>query len=144
MRKELHKILSDNIVDVDKRVYPLIMPQDTKHACIVYRVLGTDDTTGITCTTPIDTDYGVQIDIFAPTYAESVAILGAVTKVLRDNFISANLMTYETYENITVKYRQVINVQLKVKPVYSSVVPTQPIIVNHGVPVFNHGNQIIP
>ena len=144
MRKELHKVLSDNIVDVDKRVYPLIQPQDTKHACIVYHIIGSDDTTGMSCPMPIDSRYGVQIDILAPTYAESVAILEATKKVLRTEFITASMMTYETYENITVKYRQVINVELKLKPVYTTVVPTQPIIVNHGVPVFNHGLQVTP
>ena len=144
MRKELHKILSAEIIEVGGRVYPLIQPQDTKHKCIVYHIIGTADTTGITCANPIDTAYGVQIDIFAPTYAESVDLLEHVSQVLRDNFITAQLMSYESYENITVKYRQAIVVDLKLKPVYTAPpLPINTITVNHGVPVVNHGVQVV-
>ena len=145
MRKELHKALVDNIPEVGGRVYPIIMPQDTQHKCIVYRVIGNHDTTGITCTTPISTRYAVQIDVFAKTYSESVDLMQQVADVLRANFLIFNLSSYEDFANITVKYRQIIDFQIEDKPVFvAPPQPTQPIIVNHGVPVVNHGNQIIP
>ena len=145
MRKELHKALSDGVPSVGKRVYPLTMPQDTKHKCLVYRVIGSQETTGITCVDPINTRYGIQIDCLAPTYAESVELMEKVKSILRANFLTFNFISFEDYLNITLKYRQVIDVQLELRPVFTTPTPpAQPIIVNHGVPVVDHGIQVIP
>ena len=119
MRKEIHKILSDNVPEVGGRVYPLIMPQDTKHNCIVYRVIGTADAMSISCPDPLYTKHMVQLDLFAHTYAQSVELLDKVASVLRHKFHASNLMTYEDYANITVKYRQIINVELQLKQVFA-------------------------
>lgn len=115
MRKELHKVLSDNVKSVNKRVYPLIMPQDMKENSIVYTVMSTIDQVGVNCPTPYDTDYMVQLDLFAKTYAQSVDLLNKVKEVLRANFVVNDLTSFELYENITVKYRQVIDVRLSLR-----------------------------
>ena len=115
MRKELYKALKDGIPEVQGRVYPLIMPQDTKKNSIVYRVIGTADTTGVTCNIPVNTRWAVQIDVFAHTYQESVDIAAKVADVLRANFLAFNIMAYDDYANITVKYRQIIDCQLELK-----------------------------
>jgi len=144
IRKEIHKQLTAHIPELEGRVFPLIMPQDTKKTSVVYRIIGSQDTTGLSCTTPIDTISGVQLDIFAHTYEESVDMLNKVLSVLRTEFISSNVNTYEDYANITLKYRQIIDLGLKVKPVYG-VPPVAPHtnIVNHGSLVTNHGVQVI-
>ncbi len=112
MRKEIFKSLSTGVSEVSGRVYPLIMPQDTKRNSIVYRVIGTVDTKSITCIFPVDTAYIVQIDVFAHTYDQSVQIASKVEEVLRNDFVVLDIMNYEDYMEATFKYRQIINVQL--------------------------------
>jgi len=146
MRKELHKALVDGVIVVKGRVYPLMMPQDTEKDSITYRVMGTADTTGISCPMPIKTRFGVQIDIFAKTYGDSVAILEKVKEVLRTNFYVYQLSSFEDYQNITLKYRQIIDVGLESKKVKLSTAPTTPLpphIINHGVDIYNNGKLII-
>ena len=115
MRKELYAALLAGVPEVQWRIYPLILPQDTKKNSIVYHVLGTMDTTGITCTTPINTRYAVQIDVLTTTYEESVVIMEKVKTVLRKSFLAFNITSFEDYANITVKYRQIIDLQLELK-----------------------------
>jgi hypothetical protein len=145
MRKELHAALVAGVPEVQSRVYPLIMPQDTNKNSIVYRVIAVANTTGITCTTPISSRFGFQIDIFAHTYAQSVEIVNKVQEVLRNEFLVFNPFVYEDYANITVKYKQILDVQLEERQTFTSPIPpTFDIIVNRGVPVMNHGLQVIP
>ena len=115
MRKELHKALSDNIPSINKRVFPLKMPQDMKKNSIVYKVVANLDTTGITCTNPINTRYSVQLDIYAKTYEESVTLLKEASQTLRDNFLIFNLTSFESWENITLRYRQIVDFQIELK-----------------------------
>jgi len=144
IRKEIHKQLTAHIPELQGRVFPLVQPQDTKKTSVVYRVIGSMDTTGISCAIPVDTLSGIQIDVFAHTYEESVVMMQKVITVLRSQFITSNMNTYEDYANITLKYRQIIDVGLKVKPVYTAppVAPNTN-IVNHGVLIVNHGNQVV-
>jgi len=115
IRIELHKALVNGVPEVGGRVYPLLMPQDTKENSIVYRIIGTNDITGVTCVNPVDTRCMVQIDVFAKTYAQSVEIMQKVKDVLRASFITFGINSYEDYANITVKYRQIIDVMLSEK-----------------------------
>ena len=112
IRKELHAVLSSKVVD---NVYPLLMPQDMKRDAIVYSFIGNRDTTGVTCVDPVDTKYMVQIDVFASTYANSVSLMELVKNAVRNNFVVSGMTSFETYENITLKYRQIINLSLGVK-----------------------------
>ena len=139
VRQALHKALVDGIPEVDKRVYPIIMPQDTKKNSIVYTFIGKNDMTGV-CGVPAVTDNMVQIDVFAHTYAQSVELKTKVEKILRDTFTVSGLSNYEMYEDITVKYRQILDFQIK-----GYVDPDALVIhiVNHGVNITNHGNQVI-
>lgn len=140
MRKELHKKLSEGVLSVNKRVYPLIMPQDTRANSIVYRVVGTVDTSSISCPMPLATLYMVQIDVFAHTYAQSVAIMGEVLNVLRLEFIAYNVITYEDYVDHTLKYRQVITAEVTAKYDNSRAIYN---VVNNGVDVVNNGNIVV-
>jgi len=144
IRKEIHKQLTTHIPELQGRVFPLIMPQDTKKTSVVYRIIGSADMTSISCVMPVDTLSGVQIDVFAHTYEESVVMMKKVIAVLRSQFVASNMNTYEDYANITLKYRQIIDVGLKVKQVYTAppIAPNTN-IVNHGVLTVNHGVQVV-
>ena len=146
IRQQIHAKLTAGIPELHGRVFPLTMPQDMKKTSVVYRIIGSIDTTGLTCTTPIDVWSAVQLDIFAPTYAESVDMLHKVLAIVRGEFVSNAVNTYEDYANITLKYRQIIDVGLKVKPTYTIPVPPIPVgtsVVNHGVQITNNGQRII-
>jgi len=117
IRKNLHSVLSNGIPSINGRVYPIIMPQDTRNNCIVYQVLGNSDITGLTCTTPVLSRYMLQIDIFAATYAESVALVEEVSVLLRDKFLIFNLSSFEDYANITLKYRQILSLSIEEKQI---------------------------
>jgi len=143
MRKELHKALADGVADVGGRVYPLTLPQDTKHNCLVYRFIGNLETTGITCIEPINTRFAVQIDCLAHTYGESVDLMEEVRRVLRANFLCFHFMNFEDYLNITLKYRQIIDVQLELRPDFSKPIILPSHVVNNGKDLYNNGNLII-
>lgn len=112
VREDLYKALRDGVMGVNGRVYPLTMPQDTHKPSLVYTFLGNYDNTGI-CGESTMQDFLVQIDVFATTYKESSDIRGVVESVLRDNFNISQMSGYEMYENITLKYRQVLSFQMK-------------------------------
>ncbi len=115
MREELYTALSVGVPSVEGRVFPLTMPQDTNKSCVVYKILSNYDTTGISCTQPINTRFFVQVDVLAKTYAESASLMEEVKQVLRDNFLAFGITSYEDYLNITLKYRQIIDCQLELK-----------------------------
>ncbi len=138
MRKELRKALADGVVEVGNRVYPLTLPQDTKHNCLVYRFIGGHETTGITCTEPINERFMVQIDCLAHTYEQSVDLMKEVKRVLRANFLCFNFYNYEDYLNITLKYRQIIDVQLELRPDFSKPAAISYHIVNNGIIIVNN------
>ena len=144
MRKELHAALVAGLPDVQGRVYPLIMPQDTKKNSVVYRMIAKHDTTGITCTIPISTRFGFQIDVFAHTYGQGVDLMDKIESILRTEFLMFTPFRYEDYQNITLKYRQVLDVQIEGK----YVAPTSPVVgvvgvVNYNIPVVNNGKSVI-
>jgi len=114
IREKLYDVLSA-IPTLADNVFPLAMPQDTKTNSVCYSFVSNRDTTGVTCNIPVTSKYLVQIDIFANTYAQSVALLDAVKTALRENFIASNVTSFETYENITIKYRQILTIQLENK-----------------------------
>ncbi len=148
IREELHKALVDNVPQVGGRVYPLTLPQDTNHAALVYRFIGNHDTTGITCTIPINTRYGVQVDCFSANYGESAEIMELVKQVLRDTFLAFNIMSFEDYLNITLKYRQIIDAQLEQRPVFGIVIAPPigtlpPHIINGTNDIYNGVNLVI-
>jgi len=142
MRKELHKALSDGVLDVGGRVYPLTMPQDTKHNCLVYRVIGGYETTGITCTEPINTRLAVQIDCLAHSYGQSVDLMNEVKRVLRANFLCFHFMNFEDYLNITLKYRQIVDVQLELRPDFSKPIAKRG-VVNNSINVYNTSKKVV-
>jgi hypothetical protein len=143
MRKELHRIL-DTIPSVQHRVYPLIMPQDTKKASIVYRMIGTANLRSISCSDPLDATHYFMLEIFAPSYGEAVDIAEAAEAVLRKELLTFDLYRYDDYADHTLRYKQVIEGRAKLKPVYAPPVP--PVTTNavhNGSALVMNGNSII-
>jgi len=115
MREAIYRVLNDGLPDLNGKIYPLTVPQDTKADAVIYKVIGTVDTTGITCNTPVTTRFGVQIDVLTSDYGEGTDIADSIRTLLREEFITSNNFNFESYENITKKYRQVIDIHLELK-----------------------------
>lgn len=112
LRVDIKNALKAGVPSVQGRVYPLIMPQDTKKAAIVYAVVNDYGNTGL-CGVVATSDITIQVDVYGKTYAESITAMDEAVAALRAGFNVANLSTYEMYEDITLKYRQIISFTLK-------------------------------
>lgn len=110
IRQELAAALK-TVAAVENRVYPLIMPQDTQMNSITYNSVDEADNTGL-CGSVQYTDMIFQVDVFAKTYADSVNIRAAAETALRDHFIISQMGGYEMYEDITLKYRQILSFKI--------------------------------
>lgn len=111
LREDLYTVLSQGVVAVSQRVYPLIMPQDTQKASIVYTIIGDYENASIGGTVCTE-DISIQVDAYGKTYAESLQIKEQAIAALRTYFNVSGLMTVEMYEDITLKYRQIISFRL--------------------------------
>ena len=111
IREELYKALNDGLPQLDTRIFPLHMPQDTAQNSLVYVVYGDRENAGY-CGVKVASDLSIQIDCYAKTYAEAASLKDNTISVLRGAFNVANLNTYEMYEDITLKYRQSIDFRL--------------------------------
>lgn len=111
LREDLKTVLTDGVPVVSGRVYPLIMPIDTKKNSIVYTIIGDVENTGLGGT-KCYSNMAIQVDVYAVTYAEALQNKVSAIAALREAFNVADLSTYELYEDITVKYRQVIDFRL--------------------------------
>lgn len=112
LRTSLRDTLVAGVPSVSNRVYPLIMPQDTQKNSIVYSIVGDLENTGL-CGVKVTSDVTAQVDIFAKTYADSISLKDDAVTALRGAFYVADLTTFEMYEDITLKYRQIISFTLK-------------------------------
>jgi len=106
-RRDLYSALKNGVFLVSNRIYPLVMPQDTQHSAVVYTVIGDAEQAGL-CGIRHSSDMEVQIDVFAKEYSDSVAIKDEVIAAIRSSFNAAGVRNYEVYEDITLKYRQII------------------------------------
>ena len=108
----LKSILTNGISYIEGRVYPLTMPQDTKHDCLVYTIFGDDENSGY-CGIKVSSDYTIQIDVFSLTYGGSIELKSDVISTLRASDLKiSNVRSYSTYENYTLKYRQIISFRI--------------------------------
>ena len=111
LQEKLHSTLVAGVPMVAKRVYPLLMPQDTKADALVYGIQGDTEKAGL-CGVAYASDIAIQIDVFAKTYAQSILIKDEVIAAIRSDFKVANVTSWEMYEDITLKYRQIISFRL--------------------------------
>ena len=107
--EKLRLVLVPALPDLDGRIYPLTMPQDTHHKCLVYKIFGDNENSGF-CGLKISSSYSIQIEALAKTYKESRELKDKTIAALRNSDIKiSNVSIYETYEDFTLKYRQIID-----------------------------------
>ena len=112
LSEELKIILTDGVPSIEGRVYPLTIPQDTKHDCLVYTIFGDVENSGY-CGTKVSSSYSVQIDALSLTYGGSLDLKEQAISALRSSDLKvSNVRSYSTYENYTLKYRQIIDFRI--------------------------------
>jgi len=113
IEQDLFSHLSTNVTQVDGRVYPLIMPQDSEKPSIVYTIVADSDKSSIN-NGAYGFDMRVQIDVYAPSYI--------LAKEIRDSVKSAmytfvhyphGFSARDGYESDTKLFRQLIEFYLK-------------------------------
>lgn len=111
METLLYTALSDGIPELDNRVYPLVLPQDTVSNSLTYRMLSQSEETCMGADI-----YGIrrhaQIDIWANSYPECVALSEKVSDVLHSNFDISGLFTVDIYEDYTLQFRRVVDFRI--------------------------------
>lgn len=113
IEEELYAALADGVPLVNRRVYPLKMPQDTQRDCVVYTVLTGVDMDCVVGDT-YATDIRVQVDVFAKKYLDSLAIKDQVRAAMRDAFNVSGFIYVNVYEPLTLKYRQVCSMSIMI------------------------------
>jgi len=111
MTIQLHSALDSGVTEVDGRVYPLIMPQDTRENSLTYRVLASSEKVCLQGNVYGNSNH-FQIDVWAKTYSECVEISDKVRTVLHDNFNISGLFITDIYEDYTLKYRRVVDFRI--------------------------------
>ena len=115
IEEQIHDALVADVKIVEKRVYPLIMPQDTKKVSVVYSVITDFD---VTCMqgSAYSSDVHLQIDVFAPTFKEALEARDQVKYAMKKAFKLFDFFSASIYEPITVKYRQMCDMRITADP----------------------------
>jgi len=116
IRAEINKVLHAGLPDLNGRVYPIILPQDTTENAVVYRVINESENTCVEGNA-YSTRCTIQIDVLCHTLSQSVDVMHKVKTLIKNNFNVNGLNTYETYEDHTLKYRQIIDFNIGNIPV---------------------------
>ena len=108
---DLKTALDTGFPELSGRVYPLIMPQDTSENSLTYRFLSQSEDTCM--------EGGVynirrhaQIDVWAETYAECIAMSDKVATTLHSSFDISGLFVVDIYEDYTLRYRRVVDFRI--------------------------------
>lgn len=113
IEEDLYAALADGVPLVNRRVYPLTMPQDTQRDCVVYTVLNGFDMDCVVGDT-YATDIRVQVDVFAKKYLDSLAIKDQVRTAMKDAFVVSGFIYVNIYEPLTLKYRQACSMSIMI------------------------------
>jgi len=111
IEEDLYYKLIDYVVEVEERVYPVVMPQNCEKPAIVYTIVSDVDEQGVNgCIA--GGDVRVQIDVYAYGYLE--------VKELRDLVKEAiiplgpvDIDVRDDYEDDTKLFRQIIDFKLR-------------------------------
>ena len=124
IEEEIVKALVDGVPLVDKWVFALVMPQDTKRDALTYQIVGNFNKQ---CMEGGVYAYNVrvQIDVFSADYMQSIKIRNEVMAAMRSAFKVSDAFSVDMYEPMTLKYRQMCDMSILYQ------VPTAP-IVKHG------------
>ena len=108
---DLKVALDAGFPELSGRVYPMIMPQDTKENSLTYRFLSQSEDScmegGV-----YNKRRHVQIDVWANTYLECITLSEKVSTVLRANFNISGLFVVDIYEDYTLRYRRVVDFRI--------------------------------
>ena len=108
---ELYTALKQGLPQIEDRIYPLVMPQDTKHDAVTFSFFSKRPRGSLGgCTWGEDSN--VQIDIFCKDYIDSVKLSDEVIKVLKDSFTVSNLSTMDVFAKHTLKFRRIIDFKI--------------------------------
>jgi len=111
----VHEALTAEVHIVNGRVYPIIMPQDTKKVSVVYSVITNFDRDCMLGDT-FRNEVHLQVDVFAPTFKESLAARDQVKYAMKKAFKVYDFFTTSLFEPITTKYRQVCDMRISAEP----------------------------
>ena len=115
MEKELFSLLSNTVLSVDGRVYPLVMPQNCPKPALVYHVINKRDESSMSgwCDQGTSSKYRVQIDVYSEHYAEQKAIAQEVKTALKSfEFGVKEITSRDLFEADTELYRELIEFKI--------------------------------
>ena len=105
--------LSTEVVLVNERVYPLLMPQDCEKPALVYTIVNDSDSQGVNGGLT-GFNIRVQIDCYANSYIKAKELKNAVKVALYDFLhYPHGLNSRDIYEESTKLHRQLIDFNLK-------------------------------
>ena len=111
IEQDIYTSLNTAFPELEGRIYPLVMPQDTSKNSLTYRFLSQSEDTcmegGV-----YDKRRHVQIDVWAETYLESINMAEKVATTLHTDFNISGLFTVDIYEDYTLRYRRVVDFRI--------------------------------
>ena len=108
---DLKTVLDAGFPELNGRVYPMVMPQDTEENSLTYRFLSQSEDTCMEGDV-YDKRRHVQIDVWAKTYLEAVNMSETLSTVLHADFKISGLFVVDIYEDYTLRYRRVVDFRL--------------------------------
>ena len=115
MEQSLYSLLSNSVLSVEGRVYPLIMPQNCPKPALVYHVINKRDESSMSgwCEEDESTKYRVQLDVYSEHYAEQKAIAKEVKTALKSfEFGVKEITSRDLFEADTELYRELIEFKI--------------------------------
>lgn len=106
IEETLFTALNTGFPELGGRIYPLVMPQDTQKNSLTYRILADSEETCMEGNV-FNNKIHVQIDVWADTYLNSIALSKKLSTVLHASFNISGLFSTDIYEDYTLKYRRV-------------------------------------
>jgi hypothetical protein len=105
---DIYNHLKEQVVGVDGRVYPLIMPQNCLKPALVYTVVNSRDHIELSGCMG-GREVLVQIDIYAPKYIDMKNVMEETKKTLHNfKYPPMSLISRDLFEEDTELYRGLI------------------------------------
>lgn len=116
MEQSLFSLLSNSVLSVEGRVYPLVMPQNCPKPALVYHVVNNrceSNMSGWCEQDDSSTKYRVQVDVYSKHYAEQKAIANEVKTALKSfAFAVKEITSRDLFEADTELYRELIEFKI--------------------------------
>lgn len=112
---ELNTHLRAEIIEVDNRVYPNLMPQNCQKPAIVYSVISSIESAyqGGWCDGSHDHEIRMQVDIYSASYAEKKEIKDRVIEALKSfKYPIYSIVNRDVFEQKTELFRELIEFKI--------------------------------